>query len=76
MPPAALLAVLEQDIQQDRGGLPSHQALTKLGEHRGIKAGISEVQAERVFPINAPSHRFSGLPVGESFHKLQDHHHR
>ena len=53
-----------------------HQATAEFTEDGGIKAGIGQLQGERVFPINAPAHGLGGLPVAEAFLKLKHRHQR
>jgi hypothetical protein len=41
-----------------------------------VKAGVSELQAEDVLPIQAAADGIGGLAIGEVFQKLQDDHQR
>lgn len=46
-----------------------HEALAKLGEDTLITAGIIEVSAEQILPIQSPTNRIGGLPIRKVLQK-------
>ena len=61
--PAPFLEEREHRRQKLFLGLSGDQACAKLTQNGGIKAGIGEVQAERLLPINPTPNRLSSLSV-------------
>jgi len=66
-------ATFPQPIKHERQPLGlaiGEQPRPELGEHRGIEARVTKVEAQRVLPVQPCSHRVGGLPVGEALDKL------
>jgi hypothetical protein len=72
LPPTTLTAQGEQLIEQASFGSMSEQTTAKFGKHREIKAGIGQVQAEDILPVNAGAHGESLLSVCQSLPILHD----
>lgn len=69
--PAALTGLFQYQVEQALLGSASHQAGAELGEHRMVEAGVGQVQAEGVLPVQPAAHRVRRLAVGQPFHELQ-----
>jgi putative transposase len=52
--------------------LPGHQAGTELGEDAEAEAGVGQLEAEGVLPIDPGAHGIGRLPVAEVFQELED----
>ena len=66
-------ATFPQPIKHERQPLGlaiGEQPRPELGEHRGVKAGVGQLQAQGVLPVQPSPHRVGGLPVGEALDKL------
>jgi hypothetical protein len=61
---------IKHERQQPLGLAIGEQPRPELGEHRGIEARVTKVEAQRVLPVQPCSHRVGGLPVGEALDKL------
>jgi hypothetical protein len=61
--PTAFLEESEHGRQKLFLSMPGDQTCAELTQHRGIKAGVSELQAKRILHINTPPHCISGLSV-------------
>jgi hypothetical protein len=67
---ATLAQPIEYEHQQPLGLAIGEQPRAELGEHRGIEARVTKVEAQRVLPIQPCPHRVGGLPVGEALDEL------
>jgi hypothetical protein len=67
---AAFPQPIQQQPQQPLGLAVGEQPRAELGQHRGVKARIVQVKAQRVLPVQSCSHRVGGLPVGEALDEL------
>jgi hypothetical protein len=71
---------LDQPIQEDLEGhtlqVVGDQPGPELREHAEVEAGIGQVQAQTVFPVDTPADRVGGLPIGEVLRELQHRDHR
>jgi hypothetical protein len=70
----AAAAPREQRIEEQVLRRPSDQSAAKFAEDRGIEPGISELQAQHIFPVDAAAHGMRGLAIGEPFGELEDGH--
>ncbi len=61
----------KQQRQQPLGLAIDEQPRAELGEHRGVKARVTQFKAQRVLPIQPSPHRIGGLPIGEALDELQ-----
>jgi hypothetical protein len=65
---------LQQRVQhhliQAAGGDPGPE----LTQDRVVEAGAGQIEAERVFPVDAGAYRLCGLPVGQILRHLEDRH--
>ena len=52
------------------------QAGAKLRQDREIEAGVGQLKAQRVLPVDPPAHRVGGLAVGKVLGELQHGDHR
>jgi hypothetical protein len=73
---ATLTQPVQHQRQQPLGLAVGQQPRAELGEHRGVNARVTKVEAQRVLPVQPPSHRVGGLPVGEALEELQRQHQR
>ena len=69
--PALLLEESQHLLQQKVFGLPFYETGAEFGEHRSIKPGIGEFQAEKVLDLDPSTHRICRLPIGQVLDKLQ-----
>lgn len=53
-------------------GTARDKAGAELGEYAEVEARVGQLEAERVFPVDAGAHGVGGLPIAEVFEKLQD----
>jgi hypothetical protein len=74
MQQATLAQPVQHERQQPLGLAVGQQPGAELGEHRGVKARVTKVEAQRVFPVQPCSYRVGGLPVGEALDELQHQH--
>ena len=74
--PAALPTYHTQLVQQALLRSLGQQALPKLCEHRVVKASVTELQPQQIFPIQSRTHALGSLPLGQVFHVLQQCHDR
>ena len=68
---AALLEQREHGVEQEYFGLSGHKAVTKLTQHRGVEAGVGQLQGQGILPGNAVADGIGGLPIRKAFKKLQ-----
>ena len=73
-PPA--LERLEEAVQLARLASSSQQARAELAQDGQVEAGVGQVQAEGVLPVDARPNGFSGLAVREVLDELRDCHER
>jgi hypothetical protein len=73
---ATLAQPIKHEPQQPLSLAIGEQPRAELGEHRGVKAGVVQVKAQCVLPVQPCSHRVGGLPVGEALDELQHQHQR
>ena len=59
----ARLARLQQFAEQALLGAALEQAGAELAQDRVVEAGIVELEAEQVLPVDAGAHRLGGTPV-------------
>ena len=76
LPPARLeqaagLARLQQLVQEALLGAALEQARAELAQDRVVEAGIVELEAQEVLPVDARPRRLRGLPVGQVLPELQ-----
>src|SRR5262245_27696445 len=64
---------LQEGIEEPLGSLMGEQAFAKIVSQREVKARIRQLEAQSILPIDATTHRISGLAIRESFDIL--HHH-
>ena len=69
---APRLARLQQLVQQPLLGAAHEQAGAELAQHRVVEAGVGQLKAEQVFPVDPGPHRLGRLPVGEALAELQE----
>ena len=67
---------IKHERQQPLGLAIGEQPRPELGKHRGVKARVRQVKAQRVLPIQPCPHRVGGLPIGEALDELQHQHQR
>jgi hypothetical protein len=67
---ATLAQPIKQERQQPLSLAIGEQPRAELGEHRGIEARVTKIEAQRVFPVQPCSYRVGGLPVGEALDEL------
>jgi hypothetical protein len=53
---------------------PLDETRAELAQHRRIKAGVGQLQGQRIFPVDPPAHGIRGLAVGQVFGELEDQH--
>jgi hypothetical protein len=70
----AFLQTPQQRLQEQVFRFSLDEPRTELAQNRRIKAGIGQLQGQRIFPIDPPAHGISGLPVREAFCELQHQH--
>jgi hypothetical protein len=68
---AARPAHLEQLAQEPLLGATREQAGAELAQHRGVEAGIGQLQPEQVLPVDPRPHRLGRLPIGQVLVELQ-----
>ena len=71
---ARLLERRQQRLEQHRLGTRSDEARAELAQDRRIETGVLQLQAEGVFPVDAPAHRVGGLAIRQPFRELEDRH--
>src|SRR5512143_4312132 len=64
-------APVQEGVQDQELGSALDQAGTKLAQYRVIKAGISQFQAQGVFPVDAATDGVGGLAIREAFDVLE-----
>jgi hypothetical protein len=64
---AARLEVHEHLVEQPILGITSQKAPPKLGEYTEMEAGVIELEAECVLPVDARAHGVGSLPVAQVF---------
>lgn len=67
-----VVAPREQGVEQQRLRRPGQQAAATFAEDRRIKAGIRELQARCILPVDATAHGISRLAIGEPFGELEE----
>jgi hypothetical protein len=60
-----VLEALQHGIQQQGLGPAGDQASAELREPAEVKAGVGQLEAEGVLPVDAGAHGVGGLPVTE-----------
>jgi hypothetical protein len=60
----------QQRLQEQVISSPLYETRAELAQDRGIKPGISQLQGQRIFPIDPPAHGIRGLAVRQAFGKL------
>ncbi|SRR6266567_1640511 len=69
--PSTFLTESQHCIEEKVFCSPLHQTRTEFTQYAGVKTGISQLQSQQIFPVDATSHGIRSLPVGEVFHELQ-----
>jgi hypothetical protein len=69
--PATGARLLQYQVEQAPLGPTGHQTGAELGEHRMVEAGVGQLQAEGILPVQPAAHRIRRLAVGQPFHELQ-----
>ena len=69
--PVALEA-LQHDRQEPQFSVAGDQARPKGVEHGEVEAGVGDLQAEQVLPIDAAAHGIRRLAVGQTFEELEN----
>src|SRR5262249_15173507 len=72
--PATLAAKIQEPVERAALRSLSQQTAPELGEHREVKPGISQLQAEDIFPINVGAHGVRCLPISQSLRILHESH--
>jgi hypothetical protein len=67
----ARLARLQELVQETLLGATLEQARAELAQDRVVEAGIVELEAEQVLPVDAGAHRLGGTPVRQVLAELQ-----
>jgi len=62
---------VEDSLEQPALGSMHQQARAELAQDGVVKAGVNQLQAKQVFPVNSGADRVGGLPIGQPFHELQ-----
>jgi hypothetical protein len=65
------LAQSKQGIQKEVLCSSLNEAGTKLTQPAFVKARVSQLQPQKILPINATAHSLSSLPVGQLLHELE-----
>jgi hypothetical protein len=73
---AARLEALQHGVQQQGLGPARDEAGAELGEPAEVKAGVGQLEPERVFPVDAGAHGVGGLAVAEVLQELEHRHKR
>jgi hypothetical protein len=68
---AARGEALEHAVQEQQLAPVGDEPRAEFTEHAEVEAGVAELQAQRVLPVDARAHRLGGLPVGEPLEELQ-----
>ena len=68
---ASRLTRLQQLAEQPLLGVGLKQAGAELAQDRGVEAGVGQLEAEQVLPVDARPHRLRRTPVGEVLAELQ-----
>jgi hypothetical protein len=69
---AALVQVLQHDLDQVLIAPSAKQAGSELAQHGEVEAWIAKLQAEGVFQVDPAAHRLDRLPVGQVLEELKD----
>ena len=69
---AAGLAGLEHRVQEEPFGPAGRQAAAELGEDGEVEAGVVELEAEGVLPVDAAADGIGGPSIGEVLGELHD----
>lgn len=67
-----LLEQVEQALKKPLFGRAVEEPLPELGEHTEVEAGVLQVQAQRVLPVEPGADGVGGLAVGEVLGELED----
>jgi len=67
----AFLQLPQQRLQEQVLCSPLDETRAELAQHRRIKSGIGQLQAERIFPIAPPADGIRGLTIRQAFGTLQ-----
>jgi hypothetical protein len=73
---AAGAARFEHPLQQALVRAAGEQAAAELAQDAEVEAGVAQLQAEQIFPVDARPHRVGGLAVAQPFAELQERHQR
>lgn len=68
---SGLLQAGERQIRKTVGAVVLGDALTEVGQHTVVEAGIVQLHGRRVLEIDAAADRFRRLPVRQTQHELQ-----
>jgi hypothetical protein len=66
-----LTEAVEHPVQQPLALAVAEQSGAELAEDRVVKAGVGQLQAQGVLPVDPAADRVGGLPVGQSLDELQ-----
>lgn len=61
----------QREVQEPVGTVALGEALSEVGQHAVVEAGIIELQREGIFEVDAAAHRLGGLPVRQAEQELQ-----
>ncbi len=67
----ALAQALEQDLEQALILIAGEQARSELAQNRNVEPRVGQLQAQRLRPVNAASHRLGRLTVGQVLEDLE-----
>ena len=69
---ATCLEALEHPIRHQVLRPAPNETGTEFGEHAEMEAGIGQLEAERVLPVDAGAYGIGGLPITEVLEELED----
>ena len=69
---ATRLEALEHGVQQPVFCPSRDKAGAELGEYAEVKAGVGQIEPERVFPVNPAAHGIGSLAITEVLEELED----
>src|SRR5215204_4223616 len=67
----ALPAQRQKRVEQQGLSSTGHEPRSELAEPRGVEAGVGQLQAEQIFPVDPASDGFGRPPVRQVLGKLQ-----
>jgi len=62
----------QQRLEQRRLGTRRDEAVAEFAEHRRVEPRVVQLQAEGIFPVDAPAHRIGGLAIAQSLGERED----